>query len=217
MSKKMMLLALAAVSAAMFALPAVASAGTWDIEPANGSSTINFTVSGGTAQLTTSGGNPVHCTSISGKGHYSSKTGGTINLTFHGCTTSTIFGTVSCGSSGTITTTTLAFDNVHLEAAKTTPGILITSNAGHFATFSCSIVNVTVTGNGVIGQITAPKCGETKNTATVSFTSKSAGVQTWSQVTTTGTVFGLKKGEESASQDATATITFTENAKLNCT
>jgi hypothetical protein len=215
--KKIMLLALAAVSAVLFVVPASASAGVWDIEPANGLYPLTFNIHGGTAELKTTGGTSVHCTSVSGTGSYADKTTGTINLTFHGCKA---FG-FNCNSTGapagTIVTTALPFHNVHLEPNKTKPGILITPNGTHFASFTCFIVGVTVSGNGVLGEVTSPACGATSNTAVVKFASTAPGVQLWKQVTTAGTVYNLKKGEENASQDATGTITFPQNAKLNCT
>ena len=224
MNKKIMVLAIAAVSAAVLALPAIASAGVWDLEQEGGHCTAlkpcKFTVHGGTQQLTTAG-STVHCTTVTGNGEYTDTTTGHLHLTFHGCTTEVFGAKVNCnnvsGQTNTITTKKLSIHNVLLEASPRTPGVLIKPVEASFASFTCFGVGVTVSGNGVIGQVTSPACGATSKTATISFTSKSTGVQTWSQVTTTGTVYGLKKGEESASQDGSATITFGTNGKLNCT
>src|SRR5215203_1181394 len=209
MNKKMMLLALAAVSAAMFALPAVASAGTWHLEPASGSTTITFTSHGGTAELRTTSGQRVHCTGNSGSGHYENTTTGTIELTFSTCTGP--FGahcTTSGQAAGTIKTTKLPFHNIALEPAdKTKIGVLITSATGgtHFASFSCLGINTAVTGNGIIGEVTAPKCGESKNTGTLVFAANSAGHQKWTQVTTSGTIYDLTSFGSTSSIDAVGT------------
>src|SRR5690348_459389 len=97
MSKKMMMLALAAVSAALFAMPAVASAGEWDTENSLGQVVTGqeFTISKVTNPvLESANGDRVTCTGLTGSGKYdvgSSKTG-TITLDFTGCTENT-FGT----------------------------------------------------------------------------------------------------------------------------
>ena len=50
MNKKPMLMALAGVAAAVFALPTVASAGTWHAETVTGGSPGAFTIAGGTTE-----------------------------------------------------------------------------------------------------------------------------------------------------------------------
>src|SRR5690242_12313534 len=104
MSKKMMMLALAAVSAAMFALPAVASAGspTVDMSTKN----THFTIAGGHAELR-AGTDKITCTSVTGTGEWSQQTSattGTVQFIFHGCIEKNSGFNFSCGSSGTITT-----------------------------------------------------------------------------------------------------------------
>ena len=231
MKKKTMLLALAAVSAALFALPAVASAGTWHLEP-----TSNFTIAGGTAQLTSSLGT-ISCTSVTGTGKYDagSTTTGKIELTFHGC----FLGATECQGTnpattpGTITTTELPFHNVVLDVTAggvKDIGVLITpgnvtnvpeAGYGHYATFKCGFITVQVNGNGILGQVVKPKCGETSASGEISFESQSTGVQKWTQITTTGTKYQLKAngglGWVNASQDGSGTTTFVTAGKVNCT
>jgi hypothetical protein len=220
--KKMILLALAAASVAMFALPAVASAGTWHIEPPGGVTTTTFTVSGGAGTLTSSGGN-VSCLSTGGSGHYENTTTGTMTITFHGCTTEIFGSKVHCQTSGqptgTITTTKLPIHNVILDVTAggvKDPGILVTPAAGSFAHFNCSIASVTVEGNGLLGQLTKPACGASSNVATVEFTDI-AGAQEWKQVTTTGTSYGLIRSGNPAVMQTNATITLPSSSKVNCT
>src|SRR4051794_381534 len=185
MNKKLMLLALAAVSAAMFALPAMASAGTWSV-----SSIEKFTTHSGTTTLTlrpNSVGESVSevtCTTSTGSGKYTTSTAGEeLTLTFTGCTVPSPFGgTLNCNTSGlasgTIKTTDLKFDNIMIEATAIgggggLPGILITSNAGHFASFVCGgFISIDVEGNGIVGEIERA-CGTSATTAGLNFASSS--------------------------------------------
>jgi hypothetical protein len=228
MSKKIMLLALTAVSAAMFALPAMASAGTWTIDAAE-----NFTVASEAnthTLLTQQGSNiQVTCTGVTGNGAYNaSRTDGTISLSFTGCKES-VFST-NCNSpgagAGVITVPNLKFDNRLIDP--TTPGILMTPASGTvFSTFTCfgGSVHVEVTGNGVIGDITTPKCGESSKEATIDFeTNGTPGVQKYMQVTTEGTKFDLDAKEtvfgstttRTAAMFSRALIKFTNARQIIC-
>jgi hypothetical protein len=223
MKNKMMLLALAAVSAVMFVLPAVASAGEPQIDPASGKFPLTFTSAGGASELRAVGSEPVKCTGNKGTGKYTSATTGEIELTFTGCTA---FGG-QCNSSGqaagVITTGTSVFHNVYLTDAKTTPGVLVTPpTGGVFASFSCffGFASVSVTGNGVIGHLESPKCGAKQKTATLNFTATGAS-QTYKQNTLTGTVFNLKSSTNGgaaaeAAEVAEGTVTYAEEATLTC-
>jgi hypothetical protein len=220
MSKKIMLLALAAVSAALFAMPAVASAGTWDISPTN----ATFSIDGTTAQLTTAN-RTVHCTSSTGNGSYTSATTGNIELTFSGCTS---LGT-KCWtnppfkeSEQKITTTEMVFHNVELE--NNVPGIQITGNgaAQHMASFKCGfgLVTVVVSGN-VLGEVTKPLCGAAATSVgEVVFATNETG-QRWKQITTTGTSYDetatVNGTPETGAQVGSGTITFAQNVTSTCT
>jgi hypothetical protein len=224
MKNKTMLLALVVVSG-LLALPSMASAAGWDIDPAG----VSFTSAGGTAKLVTVSGTTVTCTSNSGTGKYdtNSQTTGKIELTFKGCTSS-FFNCTSAGqATGVITTTPeLVFHNIMIEStgqlAGGTPGILITPNAGHFATFSCGgeFLKVVVTGNGIVGDISAPKCGGSSTTATLNF-EQTSGVQKYQQEETAGTKYHLNSslnggaaGE--AGQEGTGTVTYSQSATITC-
>lgn len=212
MNKKMMLLALSVVSAALFALPAVASA-----TPAHINAPEAFTISGTeTVTLEQDDGLKVEChasTSVTGSGNFENTTTGTIQLLFHGCTSSGI----NCNSegqpSGTITTTVLPF---HLVTLSGKGGVLITSNNGHFATFNCTIfVKKEVTGNGVLGTITSPECGKASKTAAISFAQGATGSQL--HPTYTGTTYQLKSNGTNSAQIASGQIHFPVEKTLTCT
>jgi hypothetical protein len=228
MKHKMILLALAAVSAVMFAVPAVASAGEWEID--SGKLPLSFTASGGEATLTQEGvATKVICTANTGSGKYASKTTGEqLTLTFPGCKENVV--NTSCTTAdqtaGTIKTTDLTFHNIMIastaQKAGGTPGILVTPNAGHFASFTCDFgfMSVEVTGNGIIGDISAPKCSESTKTATLTFESSATGVQKYTQVTTEGIKFDLDAKENgtsrTASEDASGTLSFPETVSMTC-
>ncbi len=226
MSKKMMLLALSVVSAALFALPAVASA-----TPAHINSADPFTVSkGATANsvLETTGGQKIECTNgVTGNGSWHSTTTGTLTLEFHGCTTETPFGHLACttraseggtGISETISTTKLPFHLISLGNNK--GGVLITPNesTGYFAHFTCGggLVSRSVGGNGVIGTITMPECGTASTTATLKFEQEGTGLQ--KHTTHTGVEYHLQSPTGTkAAQVSEAQLHFPEANEIVCT
>ena len=218
MNKKIMLLALAAVSAVMLAVPAFASA----LIPLHLSSTPvgakTLDDVGANPTLSTTGGTTVECGTFKGTATFETSTTGTIELTFtEGCKEKT-FGS-SCASSGepagSIATTKLQFHLVTL--ANNVPGVLITPNAGHFASFTCGIIPITVGGTGVIGKITSPGCNQSSTEATIDFNATAHGVQEFNKVAGTETIYQLKKGEENAAQDATGKLTLGTAQTLTCT
>jgi hypothetical protein len=229
MNRKILLSALAAVSAAVLVVPATASAYIpLHLEPMAANTLVPVTTPAGApapflSALNTNGGatSTVICNSVTGNATFDAGgTTGTLNLTFGGsCNT----GGVSCRSTapnepaGNIQTTTLPFELVTLPGKL--PGVLVTPNAdGSFAHILCAIVAFTVTGNGVIGTIENVKCDETKATADVSFEQASHGIQKHTKVEGTETIYSLKKGAEHAAQVATARLTFANPIpKLVCT
>jgi hypothetical protein len=225
----MILLALSAVTAAILVVPSMASAAGWDIDPTpTEAKPLTFTTSGGEAKLTSA--QTVTCAANTGSGKYTTATTGKVSLKFTGCkgpffTTCTTAGQAS----GTIVTTELEFHNIMIENTVQlvggTPGILITPNGGHFASFTCSVIginiNIAVSGNGIIGDISSPKCAGSSKTATLNFESSATGVQKFMQEETAGTKYDLTSSENggapaTASEDATGTITFGETATITC-
>jgi hypothetical protein len=222
MSKKITLLALAAVSAVLLALPAMAMAEVpVHVTPKpEGSKTVDGV---GVATLT-GGFGSVECAANSGKAEFTSTTKGTFEQTFTGCKLAGSSCTTSGQAvAGTITTQSLPFDLVtvqHTPANGTSgAGLLVTPNAatGQFATFTCGFLGFTVKGNGLIGTITSPACGVSSTSATVSFSSSATGVQTHKTLTGTETEYSLENLGSKASEDAHGTITLGTSAKLECT
>ena len=220
MSKKIMLLALAAVSAAVFVLPATASALVpLHLTPTpEGPQTIDDT--GATAPtLSTAGGTTVVCDEFHGNAEFEpGGTTGTMNLTFGpNCR---VGGFISCTSAGeptgNIATTALPFHLATLASGD--PGVLVTPGANnHFATFTCFGVNTVVTGNGVLGEIEFPDCGNISDEADIDFNATAHGAQQHTKLAGTATEYRLKKGTENAAQDATGTLTLDEEVELDCT
>src|SRR6476659_6092888 len=221
MAKKTKLLTLAVVSAAMLAVPALASAQTAHIDVAE-----SFTISGGKSTLNETGGLTISGTSISGSGKFTNTTTGTLQLTTHGVTES-IFGT-KCGStaqghtesSGTVTSTELTFHLIMLATNK--PGILLTPNAttGVFKHFKCLGIEKTLTGNGLILTITSPACGVASKTATASLRKSSNGHQEHKVYTgVTYHMYSNSSGNPTASYDIpeNVTLTFANARKIECT
>jgi hypothetical protein len=112
-------------------------------------------------------------------------------------------------------TTELAFHLVTLAGSK--PGVLVTSNAGHFATFECAggLVTTKVEGNGVVGTI-ENECGSTSESTTIKFVGAN-GVQEHTKVAGTETVYQMTTGGNNAAQNATGTVSMKEKIKLECT
>jgi hypothetical protein len=216
--KKMMLLALAAASVAMFALPAVASAGAPVVDCG---ASCKFSVHGGTSVLSRSDNLTVTCTANTGTGEFEAGgTTGKLQLTFTGCKES-VFNS-SCNTtgsaSGTIVTTPLTFHTAYLTDAKTTPGVLVTSNANHFSTFKCfgGFVTTEVTGNGVLGHLSSPACNGSSSAYKLKFEATAHGQQKYKQVTATGTVFDLTSNGNTSAMNAEGTVTFPAAAQLTC-
>jgi hypothetical protein len=227
MKNKMMLLALGLLALVSAALPAVASAGepVVDAKALTEGKSLSFTSAGTHAELRAENEPTITCTGNSGTGKYTTSKTGEIALTFTGCKDLT-FGS-TCTSSGqapgTIVTGTSVFHNVYLTDAKTTPGVLVTPpSSGVFASFTCGgFFSSSVGGNGIIGHLSSPKCGETKTTATLSFTATTFN-QTYKQVTATGTSYSLTNTTafggtaKPAAEVAEGTVTYAEPVTLTC-
>jgi len=225
MKKKTMVLALAAVSAALLALPSMAAAlESLHLNPTpSGTKTIDGV---GAAVLTTDGSGSgvklkVSCTKFSGTASFNAGgTTGSMELTFgETCESSGIHCQSAGAATGVITTETLPFDLATV--GTTSPGkagVLVTPPAsGIFAKFTCGIIVVEVKGNGVIGTITSPACGAKASEATIAFKASASGVQEDKKLVGTTTEYTLKKGTDNAAQEATGTLTLGESSELVCT
>lgn len=215
MSKKMMLVALAVVSATLFALPAIASAQEIHLEPGNGE---KFTVSGTGVEIRGEGEPTVTCGVTGGSGSFdtgSSTTGG-MTIDYHECHVNVIF-TIPCHSTGSaVNNTIVTTGTFHLITISSgVPGILVTLQE---TVIECAgISTMKVTGK-MIGTITSPKCGEESKTVGLSFTATS---NTQNHLTYTGIKYDLQsrtgtEAEKTAALVATATNTTINKQKLNC-
>ncbi|MDX6634087.1 MAG: hypothetical protein QOF06_290 [Solirubrobacterales bacterium] len=232
MSKKMMLLALAAVSAAMFALPAVASAGVWHAEPSTAATafTTNTTGHGNTLLVT-----PNRTTTCAGNATEPSSTGtgqfdiggttGKISLTFYGCTSAGTACTTPGQASGVIVTSpNLVFHNILLEAGPPKiPGVKITGVGAstQLAHYTCGfgLVTVNVTGT-VVGEV-EQACSTKGKVFSLKFEAP-GGIQKWMQETTTGTNTDLTATvngtAETGGQTGTGTVNLGANERtITCT
>jgi hypothetical protein len=221
MSKKVMLLAIAAFSAAMFALPVMAAGQEIHLEPGEA-----FNVTGPAGELRAEEEPTVTCESTDGSGKFDtgSSTTGSVELDFTGCHT-TVFGlTAKCRTEGSKLDNTIAsVGTFHLitwkNAAGTSfPAILVTTVPTEIV--CAGISKLSVTGS-IIGTITSPKCGESSKTLGLSFTATGT-VQ--NHLTYTGVNYDLKdftgsdpSKEKTAALVGTTTQTTTNAQKLNCT
>jgi hypothetical protein len=220
MNKKMMLLALAVISAAAFALPAGASAAELHLTNVT---KFTGTFSGGTLSakeeptITCDGPNHVEGTVSAGG------TTGTLSLdytncrSFFSCQSGETAGTIKTGGTFhliTVETVTQFEGTVHKS-----PGILITPE---HTTIKCSgFANpITVTGN-VIGTVTSPVCNGKSKKMSISFNSNSGPTQehktytgvSYNLTTQTGTTGTIKEGGLTSS----ATVESSTEGTLDCT
>jgi hypothetical protein len=169
MSKKMMLLALAVVSAAAVALPAGASAA--ELHLTNVSS---FTGTFGAGTLAAKEEPAITCGETEDLNHVTGTvsaggTTGEITLDFTACHTSVFGFTAACHTEGSPLANTIKTSGAfHFITTNETPAVLVTPAP---VTIICAgIANTKVAGN-VIGTITSPKCGVASKAMTMKFTS----------------------------------------------
>src|SRR4051812_6077948 len=228
MSKKLMLLALTVTSAAVFGLPATASAATWDLTAAPAGAFTVSTPELSTTVLSNTNNELVECGSTTGSGSYTTASSGTVSLVFEGCRTPTFFNaacTSSAAVSGIIKTTPgLPFQNVYLNSAHTKLGITIkgTGQEEHFASFTCAgFVSFKVTGT-ILGEV-EKECGASGTQFPLTFEQTSNGHQKWKQVEGTGSIEDLTvdnrlNGTSSTgAEKGTGSLNFTTSKFISCT
>ena len=218
MSKKMMLLALAV--AALFALPAAASA-----QEAHVSGITTFTGHAPTGTLSASGEPTITCTTTTVTGSFDTgnTTTGKITLDFTGCTAEFLGIKGACNTAGAASGTIASSGAFHvIKLAANVPGILVTPVT---TTLICvGFSRVEVSGN-IIGTITSPACGGKSKTLVTVF--KSTG-STQEHKTYTGVNYELKAQTEnssgvtsgspvSAGLTSTATLSSASEGTLECT
>jgi hypothetical protein len=213
MSKKMMLLALAVASMAMFALPSAASATPDHID---GITNFTGTIHNG-GSLVANEEPTIRCS----HGHVTGSleaggTTGTISLDFTGCKAAFLF---PCHTAGALSETIKSSGTFHVITYENKPAVLVTPVT---TKITCPGVGneVHVEGNGVIGTITSPACNVNSNNMTIQF---SATGPTQNHRTYTGVNYELKvktlpSGHQTpAGLNATATLTSIDPGKVTCT
>jgi len=213
--------ALALVALVVAAAAPMATAATPEGDPESGKFPVSATATSGPSKMSTSLGS-ITCTSGSGTGQANSKTTGEGSYTMSGCNDPFGGSCTSTGqSAGTIKLETVTLDLVYLDENHTKPGVLATPPAsGVFAKFSCkNIGNVEVKGNGVLGALTSPSCGQKSKTATVAAEIVS-GVQKYQQIEETGTHYDMTAfllgSSATAATEWSVTGTSSEASTLTC-
>lgn len=202
-----------ALLATAFLAPQAAAA-TPEMTPVSGGFPVPVVGFFGGGWLTTVGGNQVTCGNGAGGGQITGKTTGEGSYTLGGCKSGFLSCTSPGQSTGTIKIQTMTMDLVYLDAAHTNPGVLAKPPAGGvFSEFNCSFVKVQVKGNGVLGKITSPKCGETSGTASVSLEAVETGVQKYKQVEEAGTVYNLIATVGGTPEEAALTVGLSGTAE----
>jgi hypothetical protein len=214
MSKKTILLALVAISAAMLALPALASATEIEVDPAAGT---KFTATGGAMSITAAGEPTITCETVSGEGEGFSKIKATIFLDLKGCHVSILGFTQSCRSVNAPLKNTIAFGEIaDWVTVNNKPGAILTFNA---LTVNCeALKKIEIGGLGVIGTITAPACAEESKTMKIRFL-ESAGKQ--EHLVYEKVSYDLSYKTEGAAEvtavfQAEITLNWAANIKMTC-
>jgi len=207
MRKRIILLALAV--AAMFALPAAASA-----TEAHVTGITSFTGTGGAGSLKSTSEPEVTAvqTHITGTFDSGSSTTGTIELDFTEAKAHFLGVTFECHTAGLANGTIKTTGAFHIITTSTNkPAILVTPV---LTTLICaSAFRIEVSGN-VIGTITSPECGSSSNELTVSFASTGA---TQNDIEYTGNKYDLLGQTETSSGTTGSQFTagLTANNTLN--
>jgi hypothetical protein len=187
------------------------------------------TFSSGKSTLSLADGTTISCESGTGTGSSlaGSKTTAEAAYILHGCKEEATIFKFKCTSegqpTGTIKLATVVTHAVYLDEAHTRPGVLATPPAsGVWAKFTCAggFSTVEVKGNGILGEVTSPKCGATSSTGTGKTETKSHGVQTVQQVEETGTSYHLEAslgGGAFQSAGTAWSVTGTANQKVTFT
>jgi hypothetical protein len=223
MSKKTMLLPLAV--AALFAVPPAASA-----EEIHFTNVTTFTGSGPAGSLTAANEPKISFTklAVSGKFDTGSSTTGSINLTITGATAEFLGIKGPCNTTGHEAGTITASGAFHLitfvnSKGERKPAILVTPVT---TTILCiGFSRVEITGTGIIGTITSPKCPESSKTLGLSFEATGS---TQNHMVYTSNTFDLSSDTEDSAGKTTgvfgtagltgsATIESATTGTLDCT
>jgi hypothetical protein len=182
--------------------------------------------SAGASRMTMSGEPTITCTKSEGSGAAISTTTSEGVLTMFGCTAEFLGIKGNCTSegqsAGTIAIANTVSHLVYLDENHTKVGALATPPAsGLFTKFTCvGFATIEVKGNGVMGEVTFPKCGQTSKEATV-VAEATGSTQKYRQIEETGTFYELKAatkggGLVSAGTNWTVTGSSATSGTLTC-
>jgi hypothetical protein len=199
--------------------PPTASAGGPHVDPAGSL----FFAEEGTFTISASNEPTITCTGkqlFVGRFDAESSTSGEGEIDLTNCHTG--FGTKSCRTPGsplpnTVRFTPFRFHTVYTTAGTTKPGILLTLPA---VTITCEGAFPFEMTGGLMGTITAPACGKTASTASMSFTATGF-TQNQMQITGTGTAYDLQVRTgggiwKTAAVTTSTTVIFKEAITLTC-
>lgn len=212
MSKKMMLLTMAAVGA-LAAMPAAGSAQEIHIDGVS-----SFTGVSGGGILLASGEPKIQCKGggITGSFDSGSSTTGKITLDSTGCTAEFLGIKANCNTSGAESQTIASSGAFHLITVNSKPGILVTPVA---TTIICpGFSNTKVAGN-IIGTLLSPACGASSTSFALAFTATGS---TQDHLEYTGVKYDLTSQTGSGSAvtaglNSAATLESTTSGTLTCT
>jgi len=221
MSKKIMLLALAVASVAMFALPAAASAQEIHLE-----GVTSFSGTAGPGKLAAEGEPTITCESGDVSGTVSAGgTTGEISLDFTGCHTAVFGITAKCRTSGSPIDNTIKSSGVfHLITISSgVPGILVTPVTTEI---NCAGISNTIVHGNVIGTIVSPGVSCTTGSKELSTKFEPVALKPFTQehelytgkaYDLVATTAGSPTVVHTASLESTATVKSSTEGKLNCT
>lgn len=221
MSKKMMLLALAVVSAAAFVLPAGASAAELHL--------TNVTSFSGTfaSSTLTVNGEPVVTCENTGKNELSSHVSGTVNpggttgtieLDFTHCHIVVLGFTIECHTAGAPVNNTIKSSGpFRFITTNEKPGVLVEPVK---TTLACGGTKPIVVEGKIIGTITSPTCGGTSNNMTIKFSATGATQEDKSYTGTSNNLTAETEGTKEVKEAglvSTATVSSATAGTLDCT
>lgn len=148
------------------------------------------------SQMTMTGEPTITCETGNGSGVSITTTTSEGQLLMTGCHITILGFTVNCTSEGQLKGQILIQSSVshliYLDENHTKVGALATPPAsGLFTSFNCGGSTVEVKGNGVIGEVTSPKCGQSAKNATV-VARATGSTQEYRQIEETGTLYQLE-------------------------
>lgn len=194
MRSRSVFLAMLVVSV-MGAMSPQAVAATPEVDLVSGSFPVPALALFSGGNLSVANGVTVSCVNGTGSGQLTSSTTAEGSVSFGGCQLAGLGAkcTTDGQPTGTIKLEPLTVHLVYLDEDHTKPGALLTPPAsGRFTQFKCFGINVEVTGNGVLAQVTSPGCGATASSTTAQAQATAHGTQKYLQVEETGTAYDLK-------------------------